>query len=198
MPAGCWQTQETRTAERIELETPRLKLRAWHDEDLDPLAQLCADPEVMRYYPAPLSRDESAALLVRCRLHFIRHGFGLWALERKDSEDLIGFCGVAWSTLPLPFAPAVELGWRLACAHWGQGLAHEAAQAVLACAFERLDLPEVVACIAQLNEPSRQLLEALGMQADAQGRFEHPGLPPGHPLRRHLLYRQRRADRRGG
>ncbi len=183
---------------RIELETPRLRLRRWHDEDLDPLAQICADPEVMRYLPAPLSRDESAALLVHCRLHFLRYGFGLWVMERKDSGALIGFCGLAWSAPQLPFAPAVELAWRLACAHWGQGLAYEAAGAVLACAFERLELPEVIAYTAQLNEPSRQLLEALGMQADTAGDFDHPGLPPGHPLRRQLFYRQRRSDWRGG
>lgn len=94
-------------ADRIALETPRLRLRSWHDEDLGPLARLCADPEVMRYSPALLSRDQSAALLVRSRLHLLRHGFGPWALERKDNGVFIGYCGLTWRTLPS--SPSAEL-----------------------------------------------------------------------------------------
>lgn len=107
--------------ERIELDTPRLRLRGWHDADLDPLADMCADPQVMRYFPAPLSRDECAVAMARCRIHFVRHGFGFWALERKDDGCFIGFTGLAWSRLQQPFGPAVEIGWRLAREHWRQG-----------------------------------------------------------------------------
>lgn len=180
--------------ERIALETPRLHLRAWHDTDLDPLAQMCADPQVMRYLPGLLSRDECAALIARCRLHFAHHGFGIWALERKDDGRFIGLVGLARCKLPLPFCPTVEIAWRLVQDQWGQGLAHEAAEVALACAFERLQLPEVVAFTAQLNESSQRLAESLGMQHAPQDDFDHPDLPEGHPLRPHMLYRLKRAD----
>lgn len=180
--------------ERIELETPRLRLRAWNDADLDPLAELCADPLVMRYFPALLSRDQCAAAMARYRIHFARHGFGIWALERKDNGSFIGFTGLAWSRLQTPFCPAVELAWRLSQDHWGQGLACEAAMAVLGCAFERLQLSEVVAYTAELNERSWQLMRTLGMRHEIQGDFAHPALAEGHPLRPHVLYRLPRNE----
>lgn len=180
--------------ERIELETQRLLLRAWRDADLDPLAEICADPLVMRYFPGLLTRDECAAAIARCRLHFIRHGFGFWALERKSDGRFIGLTGLSWSRLPLPFCPAVEIGWRLARDQWGQGLAREAAEASLACAFEQLELPDVVAYTAAGNELSLRLMRTLGMQAEPHEDFDHPNLPGGHPLRVHRLYRIRRDD----
>ena len=179
--------------DRIALQTPRLRLRSWHDDDLDLLAQLCADPEVMRYDPALWSRDHCAALMVRNRLHMLRSGFGLWALERKDNGVFIGYCGLLGSDLPLP-DPAVELRWAVACEHWGQGLVHEAAEAALDCAFGALGLNEVVACASQINEPARQLLEGLGMRLEQSRAFGHPSLPAGHPLHVRLLYRLRRND----
>lgn len=179
--------------ERIALETPRLRLRHWHDDDLESLARLCADPEVMRYYPALMSRDDCAALMVRSRLQFVRHGVGLWALERKDSDAFIGYCGLASCALPMP-SPAVELLWAVTCDQWGQGLVHEAANAVLQCAFDTLGLDEVVACAAQLNEPARQLLEGLGMRPEQATAFGHPDLVPEHPLHPQLLYRLQRDD----
>ncbi|HCJ29915.1 MAG TPA: GNAT family N-acetyltransferase [Pseudomonas sp.] len=179
---------------RLELDTPRLRMRGWQDSDLDALAEMCADPLVMRYFPALLSRDECAAAMARCRIHFTRHGVGFWALERKDDGRFIGMAGLAWTRLQLPFCPAVEIGWRLASDQWRQGLALEAAQASLTCAFEHLQLPEVVAYTAAVNEPSRQLMSALGMQHEARDDFEHPGVPEGHPLRAHVLYRMIRDN----
>jgi len=182
------------SVERIELETQRLYLRGWRDADLDPLADICADPLVMRYFPGLLSRDDCAAAIARCRLHFLRHGFGFWALERKIDGQLIGLTGLSWSRLQLPFCPAVEIGWRLARDQWGQGLAREAAEASLACAFEQLQLQQVVAYTATGNEPSLRLMRALGMQPEPSGDFNHPNLPGGHPLRPHHLYRIQRDD----
>lgn len=180
--------------ERLELETQRLRLRGWRDTDLDPLAEMCADPLVMRFFPSMLSRDECAAAIARCRIHLVRHGFGFWALERKSDGRFIGLTGLSWSRLQLPFCPAVEIGWRLVWDQWGQGLAREAAQASLACAFEQLELPEVVAYAAEVNEPSLRLMRALGMQPAPQDDFEHPKLPLGHPLSLHKVYRICRAD----
>ncbi|MFG3453628.1 GNAT family N-acetyltransferase [Stutzerimonas stutzeri] len=175
--------------ERIELETPRLRLRAWRDTDLDPLAEMCADPLVMRYFPGLLSRDDCAAAMARCRIHFARFGFGFWALERKSDERFVGLAGLSWSRLQQPFCPAVEIGWRLAHEFWGQGFAREAAEASLACGFDRLQLPEIVAYTAALNERSRSLMEALGMQHQPTDDFDHPNIGEGHPLRAHVLYR---------
>lgn len=182
------------TDKPIELETPRLRLRTWRDEDLEPLAALCADAEVMRYFPQPLDRDESAALLARIREHFATHGFGLWALERKDCGALIGFTGLGYTGFDAHFTPAVEIGWRLACPHWGQGFASEAARAALACAFTLLELDEVVSFTALINQPSVRVMQAIGMHRDPAEDFNHPHLTPTDPLYRHLLYRLRREE----
>lgn len=174
----------------IELQTPRLNLRAWHDEDLSELATLCADPEVMRYFPAPLSREQSMVLLARLQQHFRQHGFGFWALQRRKDGRFIGFTGLAHVGFEAPFKPAVEIGWRLVQGHWGQGYAQEAARAALDCAFGRLALERVVSFTATVNTPSQRVMQALGMRP--AGGFEHPALAPGHPLRQHLLYEMTR------
>lgn len=173
------------------IETQRLRLRQWTDEDLEPLARLNADPEVMRYFPAPLSRDESAAMVGRLRAQIEAKGWGLWAVESRASGELIGMVGLNPVPPNLPFAPAVEVGWRLARAHWGRGYAKEAAIASVAFAFEKLRLPQLVSFTAALNHPSRALMERLGM--DCIEAFEHPSLPVGSPLRPHVLYALRRG-----
>ncbi len=89
---------------------------------------------------------------------------------------------------------AVELRWGVACEQWGQGLVLEAARAVLQHAFVTLQLPEVVACMAQINEPAKQLVAELGMRADQAASFAHPELAAGHPLHEQLLYRLLRGD----
>jgi RimJ/RimL family protein N-acetyltransferase len=177
-----------------ELESARLRLRPWRDTDLPEFAAMSADPQVMRYFPAPLSRLESAALIGRIRGHFAEYGYGLWALERKDTGAFIGFTGLSYVNFAAPFTPAVEIGWRLAPEHWGLGYASEAAWAALRCAFDRLALDQVVSFTSQLNLPSQKVMQAIGMQHDPDGDFEHPRLPEGHPLRSHVLYRITRAQ----
>lgn len=178
----------------LELESARLRLRQWQDDDLAEFAALCADPLVMQYFPAPLSRVESAALIGRIRGHFAEYGFGLWALERQDSGAFIGMTGLLNVSFDAPFTPAVEIGWRLARRHWGQGFASEAAWTCLRCAFVQLGLDEVVSFTTQGNLPSQKVMQAIGMQPDPLGDFEHPRLEPGHPLRPHVLYRINRAQ----
>ena len=177
----------------LELESARLVLRQWHDDDLREFAALCADPHVMRYFPAPLTRLEAAALIGRVRGHFNEYGFGLWALERKDSGAFIGMTGLLNVNFEAPFGPAVEIGWRLARRHWGLGFASEAAWTCLRCAFAQLRLGEVVSFTTEGNLPSQKVMQAIGMVHDPQGNFEHPRLPSGHPLRPHVLYRIDRA-----
>ncbi|MBJ9977882.1 GNAT family N-acetyltransferase [Pseudomonas sp. S75] len=177
----------------LTLQSARLILRQWQDDDLPAFAEMCADPQVMRYFPAPLSRLECAALIGRVRGHFNEYGYGLWALERMDSGAFIGLTGLLNVNFEAPFAPAVEVGWRLARRHWGQGFASEAAWTCLRCAFAQLHLDEVVSFASQHNVPSQKVMQAIGMVQDLAGTFEHPRLPPGHALRPHVLYRIDRA-----
>jgi hypothetical protein len=101
--------------------TERLVLRQWREEDLEPFAQLNADPEVMRYFPAPLDREQSDAMVTRMRERIEVQGWGLWAVERRDTGAMVGFTGLAVPRHPLPFQPCVEVGWRLARGAWGHG-----------------------------------------------------------------------------
>ncbi len=183
--------------EPIELHTERLLLRTWRNEDLQPFAEMVADAEVMRYFPATQSTAEAAALMARVRAHFAEHGFGLWALERKDTGAFIGFTGLGLVGFDAPFCrshgPTIEIGWRLARGSWRQGFASEAARASLACAFERLQLPEVVAFTVPANRASRGVMERIGMQRDPADDFKHPNLPAAHRLSAHVLYRISRA-----
>lgn len=177
------------------LDGPRIRLRPWREEDVEAFAALNADAEVMRHFASPLSRAESDAMLARVREHDARHGFCFWAAEHRGKARLVGFCGVQHVPFEARFTPAVEIGWRLSRAFWGQGLAREAAELALDAAFGPLALDEVVAFTVPANRPSWGLMRRLGMRPDDV--FEHPRLPEGHPLRPHLLYRSRREDRRG-
>jgi RimJ/RimL family protein N-acetyltransferase len=171
-------------------------LRAWRDEDLAPFAALNADPLVMEYFPATLSRAESDALAARVRNEMAERGFGLWAVEAPGVAPFVGFTGLAVPRFDAHFTPCVEIGWRLAREHWGRGFAPEAARAALAHGFERLRLDEIVSFTAVANARSRRVMEKLGMTHDPSDDFDHPSLVVGHPLRRHVLYRIRRGDRR--
>ncbi|MEZ6185123.1 MAG: GNAT family N-acetyltransferase [Planctomycetota bacterium] len=177
-----------------ELRTPRLLLRRWRDADRAPFAALNADPEVTAYLPGPLSREESDALLERLEAHHALHGFGLWAVEAPGTAPCLGFVGLSIPRFEAAFTPCVEVGWRLAPAHWGQGFATEAARACLRAAFTELDLDEVVSFTVPANLRSRAVMERLGLARDPTGDFAHPALPPGHRLSEHVLYRIRRAD----
>jgi len=176
------------------LRTPRLLLRPWRDADLPAYAALNADPQVVEFLPGALSREESDASVGRIRAHFEQHGFGFWAVEVPGSADFIGFVGLAVPRFTAPFTPCVEVGWRLARAHWGHGYATEAAQAALRFGFESLGLGEIVSFTVPGNRRSRRVMERLGMHRKPEEDFDHPMLPEGHPLRRHVLYRLSRAE----
>ena len=177
-------------ADLNEIHTTRLLLRQWKPADRAPFAAMNADPRVMRHFPALLSRAESDAMADRCQALIKERGWGFWAVEAKATGTFIGFVGLHTPSAALPFSPCVEIGWRLAAAHWGQGLASEAARAALEVGFGSLDLPEIVSFTAIENRRSRAVMERLGMRESEE--FEHPGLPVGHPLRRHCLYRLER------
>ena len=168
------------------LATERLILRPWRDDDLAPFAEMGLDAEVMRHFPAQLSRDETAAMFGRIREHFDREGFGLWAVEVPGVAPFIGFTGLM---RPRWRPDCVEVGWRLARPHWGSGYATEAARAAVGYGFGRLALAEIVAFVLPANTRSQAVMDRLGMTRDPARDFEHPSIPLGHPMRPHWLYR---------
>jgi len=172
-----------------QLRTERTVLRRWRAADLEPFARINADARVMEFFPRTLARHESAALIARFETGFVHRGYGLWALEIPGRASLAGFVGLQPVEPELPFAPAVEIGWRLGRSQWGRGFATEAAREAVRFAFGELELPALVSFAAAGNERSQQVMERLGMTRSAEEDFEHPQLPAGHPLRRHVLYR---------
>ena len=177
-----------------DLRTQRLVLRQWRDEDLEPFAALNADPEVMRHFPAVMTREESDGLAVGQRSLIAERGWGLWAVEVVGGAPFVGFVGLAEPRFDAHFTPAVEVGWRLAREHWGHGYATEAADTALAYAFDDLGLDEVVSFTTVANARSRRVMERLGMTHDPADDFEHPLLAEDDPIRPHVLYRLRRDD----
>ena len=169
--------------------TRRLILRRWRDEDLAPYAALNADPRVMQHFPAVLSRAESDAQAARIRKHWDDHGFGLWAVEIAGGARFVGFIGLQRVPFDAAFTPAVEVGWRLALEAWGRGYATEGARAALEYGFGALGLREIVSMTVPSNARSWRVMERLGMKRAHGEDFDHPRLPEGHPLRRHILYR---------
>ena len=178
-----------------EHQTRRLILRPFQDRDRAPFAALNGDPEVMRWFPAPLDRAASDALIDRIEATRAAIGICFEALEDKETGAFLGMCGLHRTAFETPFTPCVEIGWRLVPAAWGRGYVTEAATAQLARAFspDGLALPEVVAFTVTGNARSRAVMERLGMTRDPAEDFDHPNLPLGSPLRRHVLYRARNS-----
>lgn len=177
-----------------ELTTDRLLLRQWKDSDYEPFAALNADPAVMEHFPAPMTREASDALIDRHRAWMDERGFGLWAVEVRETGQFIGFTGLAVPKFEAHFTPALEVGWRLAKAAWGKGYASEGGRASLAYAFGQAGLEEVVSFTATTNKPSQRVMERIGMTHDEADDFDHPNLEKGHRLERHVLYRINRAQ----
>jgi RimJ/RimL family protein N-acetyltransferase len=177
-----------------EIRTQRLRLRHWTPADRAPFARLNADPQVMEHMPGPLSRADSDASAQRIADHFDQHGFGLWAVEIPGVTPFAGFVGLSVPRFEAPFTPCVEIGWRLAHEHWGAGFATEGAQAAAGFAFAQLGLTEIVSFTVPGNLRSRRVMERIGMTRRPDDDFDHPALPDGHPLRRHVLYRLLRGS----
>lgn len=172
------------------LRTERLLLRQWEPADVEPWAALNADPEVMEHFPAPLSVAESAAFVDRVSAELASRGWGWFAVEVDGGARFVGSVALVPVSFDAPFGPAVEVGWRFARAHWGNGYATEGARALLRYAFDVLALPAVVSFTATSNLASQAVMLRLGMGRDPHHpTFEHPKLPPGHRLRPHVLYR---------
>jgi len=173
----------------MEIRSVRLVLRSWRESDIAPFAALCANPVVMAYFERPRCFAEAEATAGRCMRSEAERGFCLWAVELPGEADFIGFTGIDRVEDHLPFAPAVEIGWRLARPFWGRGFASEAALAALTDGFGRCGLAEIVAMSVPGNARSLAVMARIGMRRDPAGDFEHPDIAPGHALRPHVLYR---------
>ena len=179
------------------LTSQRIELRAWTEADRSPFAAMTANPDVMRHFPALLTRAESDAWIDRTIRKTSDRGWGFWALdycaEGAAAPQFAGFTGLNVPDPQLPLGPVVEIGWRLAPQFWGLGLASEAARMALRAGFESLGLEEIVAITTLRNTRSRAVMQRLGMQESPADEFDHPAFPPDHPERRCCVYRLTRA-----
>jgi 3-dehydroquinate dehydratase / shikimate dehydrogenase len=178
------------------LKTKRLISRPWRKEDLEPFAQLNADPKVMEFFPSVLSEEESAATLNSSHIHIEKYGWGKWAAVLIETGELIGRIGLEEIDFSSHFSPNIELGYRLAFKHWGKGYALEGAKAAVEYGFKHLHLNEIVAFTPVQNLRSQLVMKKIGMHHDQKDDFDHPKLPEGHPLRKHVLYRIKKSDQR--
>jgi RimJ/RimL family protein N-acetyltransferase len=178
----------------LELRTDRLCLRRWLPGDRPLFADMNSDPRVAEFLPCPLSRRESDEMAERIQAHFQQYGFGLWAVEIAGVAPFAGFVGLNVPRFEAPFTPCIEIGWRLSAVHWNRGYATEGARAALGFAFGSLKAEEVVAFTVPHNVRSRRVMDKLGMTHSAVDDFEHPLVAEGNPLRKHILYRLKRAE----
>lgn len=174
------------------LQSKRLTLRQWEDRDLSPFAAMNNDAEVMRYFPATATREESEKLCQRLKQHISIHGWGWWAVEITATKEFIGTVGLMQTNFDSHFTPAIEIGWRLSKPHWGKGFAPEAAKRVLQFAFDELQLNHVVSFASTINVPSITVMEKLGMKR--RGTFSHPNVAVDSSLNEHVLYQVDRYD----
>jgi RimJ/RimL family protein N-acetyltransferase len=174
------------------IETARLILRAFRDEDREAFAAINGDSRVADWLGGVRDRAASDALIDRINAGIMENGYDFWAAERKADGLLVGMIGLRME-LHDPPAPCLEMGWRLAVAAQGQGLATEGAAAALAWGFSTQPVDEILAWTAKTNLASQAVMRRIGMTPQPERDFDHPRLATGHPLRRHVVFAARRA-----
>lgn len=177
-----------------EIKTKRLLLRQWKESDLDPFAQLNADPCVMEFFPSVKTFEESSKEYEAILEHFKKHGYGWWAVSAINHSDFIGFIGLRYIDFPAAFTPAIEIAWRLSHKYWGKGYATEGANASLQYGFEILNFPEIISFTSIINIRSQAVMKRIGMHHDPKDDFDHPKLPKEDRLSRHVLYRLKASN----
>lgn len=176
----------------IYIETPRLILRNWQEDDLKPFRELNSDEEVMRYFPKTYSLEETDAFYRAIIKEFEEYNYGLYAVEIKESNEFIGFIGFHRATFEADFTPCIEIGWRLKRDAWGKGYATEGAKACLEYGFKNLNFKEVYSFTAKINKPSQNVMKKIGMHYVKD--FNHPKIDHNNKLCRHVLYVIRNTD----
>lgn len=171
------------------IETERVILRTWRDDDLNEYYRINQDPKVIEFLRGPLTMQEAKDFIAFVNQQFYKIGYTLWAAEEKSSGKLMGFIGLdplKWEAL---FGPCVEIGWRLGSEYWGKGYATEGAKAALEYGFNKCGLTEIVSFTVPANVRSIRVMEKIGMKRDFNGDFTHPKLSTDHPLSKHVLYK---------
>lgn len=171
------------------LETDRLILRTWDDDDLRQMLAINQDPKVMEYFPSLQDLEMTKKFIEKVNAHFENHGYSFYATVRKDTNEFIGFIGLLIADFESHFTPATEIGWRLSSNHWGKGFATEGAKAVLDYAFRELKISEIVSFTVPQNKASRRVMEKIGLRRSPQNDFNHPKLAKDSTLCKHVLYR---------
>ncbi len=170
------------------IETERLRLRAWTDDDVAPLLAICRDPLVMEHLGPLQDEAEVRAAIARQQGLLAASGHCYWAVERKADGRMIGFCGLILEPPGMPISGEIDIGWRLASDCWGQGYAREAAEASLAWGWAHLPCARIWAITTPANMRSWGLMERIGMRPRPEYNFDHPNVPEGSPLRPHVTY----------
>lgn len=171
------------------IETERLILRTWKEEDVEPYYLINQDPKVIEFLPKAMTKKEAKWFMSEMNQQFVDRNHTFWAVEEKETQALIGFVGLNKPFWKSHFTPCVEIGWRLGSEHWGKGYATEGAKASLEYGWNTLGLTEIVSFTVPANSRSIRVMKRIGMQRDKGGDFAHPKLPEDHPLSMHVLYR---------
>lgn len=176
------------------IKTERLILRTWQVEDAEAYFQINQDPKVIEFLRGPLTREQIRDFIPAANNHSDQYGYTLWAVELKETGELIGFIGLNYTDWEAHFTPAVEVGWRLGSQYWDKGYATEGAKAALDYGFKHCNLQEIVSFTVPVNVRSIRVMEKIGLERDINGDFTHPKLPADHPLSKHILYRLTKED----
>ena len=171
----------------IYIETPRLLLRDWKEEDLRTFTQMNQDSHVMEFFLKKLTKEESRDFYNRINQEFREYGYGLYAIERKEDHSFIGYTGFHRITFDVDFAPGIEIGWRIGHEYWNNGFVTEAGKACMEYAKEHLPFSTVWSFTSLPNKRSERVMQKIGMTKVKE--FPHPLVPVEHPLREHVLYR---------
>jgi len=167
--------------------TTRLGFRKWSNNDLTDLAKLCADPEVMRYFPSTLNKSEAQNFIDRLIDHHEKNGHTYYLVELLSTQEFIGFIGLAYQEYESYFTPCVDIGWRLKKEAWGNGYATEGAEACLKHAFQNLKIEEIYSTTTHNNQPSEKVMQKIGMKK--MDNFVHPKIASDHPLQPMVVYK---------
>ena len=165
----------------------RLGFRNWVMEDLSEFSEINQDDNVMEYFPAKLSKDETKQFIIRLQDHYKEFGHNFYAVELLTNKELIGFIGLADTRMNLDFTPCKEIGWRLKRSTWNKGLATEGAKRVLEYGFNDLNINEIVSFTAKVNLKSEHIMKKIGMTKVKE--FVHPKIDANHVLNPHVLYK---------
>jgi len=169
------------------IRSKRLGFREWLDEDFKPFSKMNADPEVMKFFPKNMTANETGDLIIRTKDYFQEFGYGLYAVDKLENNEFIGFIGFMKANFEASFTPCVEIAWRIKHEEWNNGYATEGAKACLHFGFEKLQLTEIYSFTSTLNVRSEKIMQKIGMIKI--GEFEHPKVEKGNKLRTHVLYK---------